>query len=148
MRGCQGDHECGPGLMCRDFECLPRPCKPSPCGCGGCTGGSSPWATTGQIADNMLKHENQSEDNSQLEEDQSNMLDSDERTSSNHLLEKPEIENQDEPSGNTIEKHESVKLGEIDDKMAKKASETRDNVESKAVKQNLGDGELEREQVM
>jgi len=147
MRGCQGDHECGPGLMCRDFECLPRPCKPSPCGCGGCTGGSSPWATTGQIADNMLKDENRSEENSQHEGDQSNMLDS-EGAGNNNLIEKPEIENQDEPSGNTIEKHESVKLGEVDDKMAKKASEIRDNVESKAVKQNLGDGELEREQVM
>ena len=112
------------------------------------TGGSSPWATTGQIADNMLKDENRSEENSRHEGDQSNMLDS-EGAGNNHLLEKPEIQNQDEPSGNTIEKHESVKLGEKDDKMAKKASEIRDNVESKAVKQNLGeDGEVEREQVM
>ena len=114
------------------------------------TGGSSPWATTGQIADNMLKDENRSEENSQheSEEDQSNMLDS-EGAVNNNLLEKPEIENQDEPSGNTIEKHESVKIEEVDDKMAKKASEIRDNVESKAVKQNLGeDGELEREQIM
>ena len=111
------------------------------------TCGSSPWATTGQIADNMLKDENRSEEKSQHEGDQSNMLDS-EGAGNNNLLEKPGIENQDEPSGNTIEKHESVKLGEVDDKMAKKASEIRDNVESKAVKQNLGDGELEREQVM
>ena len=91
----------------------------------------------------MLKEENtHSEEKSQSEEDQSNILDS-EKGSSNHL-----DENQDEPSGNTIAKHESVsKLDKVDDKMAK-ASETSDNVESKAVKQNLGNGELEREQIM
>jgi len=87
----------------------------------------------------MLKDENQpeennnsdensnSEENRQPEEEQSNMLDS-------------EIENQDEPSGYTIEK-----LEEVNDKMAK-ASEI--NAESKAVKQNLEDGEAEREQIM
>ena len=98
------------------------------------TGGSSPWATSGQIADNMLKEEksrseekSNSEENRQPEEEQSNMLDS-------------EIENQDEPSGYTIEK-----LEEVNDKMAK-ASEI--NAESKAVKQNLEDGEAEREQIM
>jgi len=120
MRGCHGDDECGPGLMCRDFECLPRPCKPSPCGCGGCTGGSSPWAHTGQIADNMLEDENHSEEEEDSQpEDQrkieDNLVDNDEgAASSNHLLEQPGnvIDKQADPSGNTIEHQEGVQVRE------------------------------------
>ena len=102
----------------------------------------------------MLKEEKsqseekkRSEENRQPEEEQSNRLGS-EGAGTSHLLEKADIENQDEPLGNTIDKHESVsKLDKVDDKMAK-ASEISDNVESKAVKQNLGDGEAEKEQIM
>jgi len=98
MQGCQGDHECGPGLMCRDFECLPRPCKPSPCGCGGCTGGSSPWSHTGQIEDNMLEEkQNHSEEKIQIED----------QAKSGGAV------NQDEPLGNTIEKQEGIEMMDL-----------------------------------
>ena len=118
------------------------------------SGGSSPWATTGEISDNMLEDQNKpeegekrlSDEERKVEEDnEDNMLEDGEGSSSNHLMEQSGIvviDNQAEPMGNMLEKQEDAKMRERepkegeDDKM-KKAS---DNVESGAVRQNLGEG--------
>ena len=85
------------------------------------SGGSSPWAHTGQIADNMLEDENHSEEeeeDSQPEDQrkiEDNLVDNDEgAASSNHLLEQPGnvIDKQADPSGNTLEHQEGVQVRE------------------------------------
>jgi len=101
----------------------------------------------------MLEDQNHSseEEKSRPEEErkveEDNMLEDGEGSSSNHLMEQSGIvviDNQAEPSGNMLEKQEDAKMREIeskegeDDKM-KKASEIHDNVESGAVKQDLGE---------
>ena len=112
------------------------------------SGGSSPWAHTGQIADNMLEDEKHPEEEDSQPEEQrkieDNLVDNDEgAASSNHLLEEPRSVID---SGNTIENQESVHVGEREEeeeddtmKKASVTSEVRDNVGSgESVKQNLG----------
>lgn len=133
MRGCQGDDECAPGLMCRDFECLPRPCKPSPCGCGGCTGSASPWSTGGQITDNLLEEEISSEE--KLEDKMSDNEQKDDLIENQEELLSKQKQNSDE------------EMRDVDAKDRKKASEPQMGMESGAVKQNLGDHEDEERAV-
>ena len=112
------------------------------------SGGSSPWAHTGQIADNMLEDEKHPEEEDSQPEEQrkieDNLVDNNEEASSNHLLEQPGnvIVNQDKPSSNTIENQvRERELKEEDDTMKKASvtSEVRDSVGSgESVKQNLG----------
>ena len=87
-----------------------------------------------------------SDEERKVEEDnEDNMLEDGEGSSSNHLMEQSGIvviDDQADPMGNMLEKQEDAKMREReskegeDDKM-KKAS---DNVESGAVRQNLGEG--------
>ena len=101
----------------------------------------------------MLEDENHSEEEkSEAEEErkiEDNMLeDNEDSNSSNHLLDQPGIviDNQEEPSGNTLENEGGVKMREIesneeDDKMKKAKSEIGDNVDNvgESVNQNLGE---------
>ena len=117
------------------------------------SGGSSPWSHTGQITDNMLEDQSDSEEEEKPEEALSKIEDDmleNEEASSNHLLEQLEENSGDEHSGNTLEIQEGVKMmerkseGEEADAM-KKASdhiENRDNIENsgniESVEQSLG----------
>ena len=114
------------------------------------SGGSSPWSHTGQITDNMLEDQSDSEEEEKPEEALSKIEDDmleNEEASSNHLLEQLEENSGDEHSGNTLEIQEGVKMMErkSEGETMKKASdniensdhiENSDNIES--VKQSLG----------